>query len=310
MKKEIPVFFSSDDNYLPFLDVAIGSLIENASRECKYRIIILNTGISSDGMATVMARECDGFRIEFTDITDRLSGIKSRLKDVYHFSLVTYYRLFIGSLFPEYDKIVYLDCDLVVLGDVSRLYNTDIGDSIIAAAPEAFVRSTPEFREYASEALGVNPDEYVNAGVLLMNLEAFRENRIEEKFINLISEYDFDLIDPDQAYLNYLCRGKIYELNNGWNKEPINTPCEGEKCIVHYALYKKPWQYDDVIDGEYFWFYATRSPFYERICQIHDSFDDECRAKKDAAARRIIEEAGEIVASENNFKKRLCSVVA
>ncbi len=309
MNREIPIFFSSDDNYLPFLDVALGSLIENASKEYNYRIIILNTGISQSNEATVRLRERDGFRIEFVDITERLSGIKSRLKDVYHFSLVTYYRLFIGSLFPEYDKVIYLDCDLVVLGDISRLYNTELGDNIIAAAPEAFVRGTPEFREYAEKALGVNPDKYVNAGVLLMNLSEFTRQRIEEKFIRIISEYDFDLLDPDQAYLNYLCAGKIHELPNGWNKEPLPTPCEGDKSIVHYALYKKPWQYGDVADGEYFWRYAARSPFYGKICEIRDSFDGECRARKESEAVRIIEQAKEIVASDNTFKKRLSALV-
>ena len=48
---EIPIFFSTDDNYIPYLDVAIGSLIKNASKEYSYRIIILNTGLSSEGIA-------------------------------------------------------------------------------------------------------------------------------------------------------------------------------------------------------------------------------------------------------------------
>ncbi len=305
MTREIPIFFSTDDNYLPFLDVALGSLIENASKEYRYKIIILNTGVSESGASRIKARECENFRIDFVDISERLSGIKSRLKDVYHFSLVTYYRLFIGSLFPEYDKIVYLDCDLVVLGDIAELYLTDLGDNIIGAAPEEFVRSTPEFREYAREALGVDPDGYVNAGVLVMNLAEFRRSKIEDKFIELISEYDFDLLDPDQAYLNYLCHGKIHTLPNGWNKESLPTPCEGKKNIVHYALYKKPWQYDDVQDGEYFWHYASRSPFYGEISERRRSFTEAEHAEKEAAAKEILEHAGIIAASDNTFARKL-----
>lgn len=305
MNREIPIFFSTDDNYVPFLDVAIVSLIENASRAYDYRIIVLNTGLNEDNVRKVKENEQPGFKIDFIDISAEVENIKARLKNVYHFSVVTYYRLFIASLFPQYDKVVYLDCDLVVLGDVSELYNVELGDNILGAAPEQFVQNTDAFRLYAERALGVDPDGYVNAGVLLMNLKEFRKNRIEEQFVDLITEYDFDLLDPDQAYLNYLCFGKIHVLPNGWNKEPMPLVCEGNKNIVHYALYKKPWQYDDTMDGEYFWDYAKRSHFYDEICERRNSFGEPEMKEKEATAKEIIEHAFKIVESEETFSKKL-----
>ena len=305
MTREIPIFFSTDDNYIPYLDTAVASLIANASGDYRYRIIVLNTGLSVQNEALVKKNERPGFTIDFVNISEELGDIKSRFKNVYHFSIVTYYRLFIASLFPQYDKIIYLDCDLIVLGDISELYHTEMGDNILAAAPERFVQSTAEFREYAEKALGVDPDKYVNAGVLLMNLNEFRKCKIEESFVELISHYDFDLLDPDQAYLNYLCEGKILILKNGWNKEPIPEECEGKKNIVHYALYKKPWQYDDVIDGELFWEYAARSPFYQLIKDRKDSFTPEERTKKDAVASEILIHAKKIIKSDETFSKRL-----
>ena len=302
---EIPVFFSTDDHYIPYLDVAIASLIDNASKDYTYRIIVLNTGLCPDSVDIIKRNERPGFTIDFLDISKELESIASRFKNVYHFSIVTYYRLFIASLFPQYDKIVYLDCDLIVLGDVSELYRTELGDNILAAAPEEFVQNTKEFRLYAEKAVGVDPDGYVNAGVLVMNLKEFRKNKIEQKFVRLITDYDFDLLDPDQAYLNYLCHGKIHVLPNGWNKEPMPVPLEGAKNIVHYALYKKPWQYDDVMDGEYFWRYAKQSPFYETILARRAAFSDEDRAKKDAIAGEILEHANRIVASDYTFSKKL-----
>ena len=301
----IPVFFSTDDRYIPFLDIAIASLIENASKEYEYRIVILNTGLEPDGMAKIKQNECPGFSIDFVDISKDIERISSRFKNVYHFSIVTYYRLFIASLFPQYDKIVYLDCDLVVLGDIAKLYHTELGENILGAAPEQFVQNTPEFRVYAEKAVGVDPDGYFNAGVLLMNLDQFRKNDIEKKFVDLITEYDFDLLDPDQAYLNYLCLGKILMLPNGWNKEPMPLGCEGNKNIVHYALYKKPWQYDDVMDGEYFWNYAKKSPFYDEILQRKASFGDKERAEKEETAKEILVHANQIVGSDVTFLKKL-----
>ncbi len=305
MNTEIPIFFSTDDNYIPYLDVAVASLIANASKEYSYRILVLNTGLDPENVSKIMQNECPGVIIEFVDISRHLENIQDHFKDVYHFSIVTYYRLFIASLFPQYDKILYLDCDIVVLGDISELYHTPLGDNILGAAPEQYVQNTGEFRRYAQIALGVDPDDYVNAGVLVMNLEAFRKNRIEEKFVKLITEYDFDLLDPDQAYLNYLCRDKIHMLPNGWNKEPMPLTCEGAKNIVHYALYKKPWQYDDVLDGEYFWSYAKKSPFYHQILQNRAAFGLEEKAKKEAAAKEILEHAMVITASPNTFARQL-----
>ena len=306
MNKEIPIFFSTDDNYIPFLDVAIKSLIANASRNFDYRIIILNTGLSEGNVRKIAQNEGSGVRVDFVNISADVEKIKSRLKNVYHFSVVTYYRLFIASLFPQYDKVLYLDCDLVVLGDISELYQTELGNNILGAAPEQFVQNTKEFRLYARKALGVDPDKYVNAGVLLMNLKEFRNCQIEERFISLITEYDFDLLDPDQAYLNYLCFGKIHVLPNGWNKEPMPLACEGAKNIVHYALYKKPWQFDDVIDGEYFWQYAALSPFYNEICNRKKSFGRSDRAEKEATAGEILEHALTIVNSTDTFSSKLC----
>ena len=305
MSREIPIFFSTDDNYIPYLDVAINSLIANASKDYSYRIIVLNTGLSTDNIAKVKLNERDGFTIDFIDISENVKDIKSRFRNVYHFSIVTYYRLFIASLFPQYDKILYLDCDLVVLGDISELYNTELGDNILGAVPDQYVCNTKEFRTYAEKAIGVNPDTYFNAGVLVISLEQFRKNDIENKFINLITEHDFDLLDPDQAYLNYLCFGKTHILPNGWNKSPTEIICEGDKKIVHYNLYKKPWQYDDVIDGECFWEYAKRSLFYEWIRDRKAKFGEKEKTAGDAMAKEILLHADRIVASDNTFAKKL-----
>ena len=115
MNREIPIFFSTDDHYIPYLDVAVRSLIKNASKSFGYRIIVLNTGIEPDNITMVKQNECPGFAIDFVDISESIENIKAHFRNVYHFSIASYYRLFIASLFPQYDKIIYLDCDLVVL---------------------------------------------------------------------------------------------------------------------------------------------------------------------------------------------------
>ena len=68
MTKEIPIFFSTDDNYIPYLDVAISSLIENASNEFEQRIVVLNTGLKAENVYKVKQNEKPGFKIDFVDI--------------------------------------------------------------------------------------------------------------------------------------------------------------------------------------------------------------------------------------------------
>ena len=304
--QEIPVFFATDDNYLPFLDVAVRSLIENASRKYNYRIIVLNTGLQKEGMLKIKDLEDKNFKIDFYDISKYFDEVKNKLRNVFHFSLACYYRLFIEKLFPQYQKAIYLDCDIVVLGDISELYNIDMKDNLIAGSIERFVATTPEFKKYTETVLGIDCMNYINSGILLMNLEKIRESKIEEKFLNILNEYNFKTIAPDQDYLNFLCKDRILYLPSGWNKTPLaSVPVEGKLNIVHYALVKKPWQYDDVLYGEYFWQYAEKSSFYRDIVLKRQNFSEDDKRKKERANIEIVELANEITASENTFYKKL-----
>jgi len=304
-KDEIPIFFSTDDNYVPFLDVTIRSLIANASKDYKYKIIILNTGLNEDNIAKVEAQENENFSIEFADISNAVKYIEDKLPNMFHFGLAAWYRLFIQSLFPQYKKVLYLDCDIIVLGDISELYFTNLEGNNIAGVIENWILHSPIFSLYTKEAVGVESKNYINSGIMIMDLEKFREEKIEENFVELINKYNFDVIDPDQAYINYLCRGKIKYLPFEWNRTPLeNIECLNPK-IIHYALGFKPWHTPNMFLGQYFWDYAKTSPFYRQILDIKNNFDDLARLKKEKAGIDIQIRALEIVKSGNTFKNKL-----
>ena len=88
MNKQIPIFFSTDDKYAPYLDVALLSMLNNASKKYEYRIIVLNTGISESNAEKLKRHEAPGVSVELIDISRDVDKIRSRLKNVYHFSLV------------------------------------------------------------------------------------------------------------------------------------------------------------------------------------------------------------------------------
>ena len=134
-----------------------------------------------------------------------------------------------------------------------------------------------------------------------MNLEEFRKQHIVDKFIYLMNTYNFEVVDPDQAYLNFLCYGKVKHLPNGWNKQSCPGECEGPLNIVHYALYKKPWQYDDVLNQEYFWKYACKSPYYNKILEIKNSFTQDMKDYKAKANVEIVEHAKRCIDNVKSF---------
>ncbi|MBR4270714.1 MAG: glycosyltransferase family 8 protein [Clostridia bacterium] len=303
-KKLIPIFFASDDNYLPYLDVAISSLIEHTSQNNFYSIYILNTGLKDEYKARILLREQENVKITFYDMSDYIEGIKDKFKAVMHFGIATYYRLFIQSLFPQYSKVLYLDCDIVVLRDVAELYDIDLEGNIMGGAVEQFILNTPEYSFYTKNALGIDSSKYVNAGILIMDLEQFRQNKIEQKFSYLIKHYNFELIDCDQAYLNFLCMGKVKILPAGWNKTNFPINVDSELNIAHFALSEKPWQ-AEVKNGEYFWHYARKSKFYDEILAYRQNFTQEALEKKRQAELNLRKKAVEIANSYDNMYKKL-----
>ncbi|MGN1300727.1 MAG: glycosyltransferase, partial [Clostridia bacterium] len=132
--KEIPIFFAIDDQYTPFLAVALKSLIDNASKDYKYLIKVLHTNVKENHMKQIQKYESKNVDIEFVDLSYYIEKVQDKLYTRDYYTNTTYFRLFLPDLYPQYDKVLYLDSDIIVLGDISELYNTDMGTNLVAAA--------------------------------------------------------------------------------------------------------------------------------------------------------------------------------
>ena len=229
-KKIIPIFYASDENYLPFLAVSLDSLKENASKDYRYEIYILNTDIKEKATERVMKFQDENFSIRFIDVSDKLDEVKNSLQLRDYYTGATYYRIFIANMFPEYEKALYIDSDTVLLGDVSELYHTKLEDNLIGAVADEAVAVVPEFRRYTKETLGIDAEAYFNAGVILMNLNEFRKSDFYGKFCKLLKAYKFS-VAQDQDYLNVICKDKVRFLGKEWNKMPIGGEGERPKLI-------------------------------------------------------------------------------
>lgn len=288
--KEIPIFFAVDDGYCPFLAVAIQSLIDNCSEEYKYLIKVLHTNISDENKKRITKYERTNVDIEFVNLTYYIEKVKDKLYTRDYYSKTTYFRLFLPNLYPQYDKVLYLDSDIVILDDIAELYNIDMGTNLVAAAQDDIIQTTPVFQEYAEKVVGVaDYRNYFNAGVLLMNLHQLRKFKFQEKFIYLLDKIKF-AVAQDQDYLNRLCKGRVKLFGREWNRMPIEDPkikVENVK-LVHYNLAYKPWHFEDILYKEFFWMYAHETEYFDTIQNIRDSYTEEQRFQDNQSHKKLM----------------------
>ena len=306
--KEIPIFFAVDDGYSPFLAVAIQSLIDNASAEYTYLIKILNTVISEENKRKIGKYERENVDIEFVDLNYYIQKVKDKLYTRDYYSKTTYFRLFLPNLYPQYDKVLYLDSDIVILDDIAKLYNTDMGDNLVAAAPDDVIQSMPVFQDYVEKVVGVaDSRRYFNAGILLMNLHELRRFKFQEKFVYLLDKIKF-AVAQDQDYLNRLCKGRVKLLDRTWDRMPIPDPkikTEDVK-LVHYNLAFKPWHFEDILYKEFFWMYAQETEYFEDIQRIKENFTEEDRIRGEESHKKLMKLAkkeSDCVGDDRKYRK-------
>ena len=301
-KQEIPICFATDDNYVPFLAVAITSLLDNASKDNFYRIFVLTTHLKDENIDSILKHKTENSSIEFISLAKELDKVQNmfHLRDYY--SKETYYRIFIPNLFPQYNKVLYLDCDITVLADVSQLYNTQIHGYYVAAATEEVMQTFEVFGNYVEQADGINRKDYFNAGILLINCRRWRNNLIAERFVDLLNRYKFRVVQ-DEDYLNVLCKGNVKRISLGWNKTSYKNDDFDDKDlkIIHWKINWRPWKYKDVLYEEYFWKYAQRTDFYEKLVKMRDSRTEEDFKKDQILMENLQKMAQEDADDPNNY---------
>ena len=290
-KQTIPVFFAVDDGYIPFLAVALESLIDNSSENYNYDIKVLYTRISKENQEKIKGKyEIGNIAIEFVDLNKYLEAMQGKFYTRDYYSSATYYRMFIPGLYPQYKKAIYLDSDMAILSDVSKLYNIDMGNNLIAAVPDGAVQAIQPFQEYVEKVVGMaSYKQYFNAGMLLMNLEELRNFKFQEKFAYLLETVKF-AVAQDQDYFNRMCKGRTIMLDGSWNTMPGGLQEEDrEKLnIIHYNLSYKPWHFDNIMYQDYFWHYAKKTEYYQTILDIKENYTDEQKNRDLMAGENLI----------------------
>lgn len=295
----VPVVLAADDNYVPMLTTTIYSMLKNASTSFHYDVVVIGRDIPAE-RRSVMSRFLSRFpnmTLRFVDPNPIVGAYELKTNNA-HIGIETYYRFLIQGLLPFYDKVLYLDSDLVVEGDISELFSSDLGDDLLAAVHDIDFLGNLNLDDgarmrYSKEVLRLDdPYGYFQAGVLLLNTRALRELCTVGEWLEAVSNSKF--IYDDQDVLNSRCQGRVRYLDYRWN---VMNDCRGrvgklfsiapasvydaylasreDPAIVHYAGADKPWNCVRCDEAARFWAYARETPFYEELVRSLSGVGDD-----------------------------------
>ena len=286
-EKNVPIVIATNDYYAPYISTLLLSIREHASETNNYDILVLSHDIREDNKKNLLdtLKEKKNFSLRFTDPGSLLDGY-----DLYtrgHFSVETYYRLVLPEMLYSYDKILYIDVDMIAVADLAELYHTDVEGYLLAAAYDPDTAGLyngfqPDKKAYMDKELALeNPYHYFQAGTLLMNLKEFRRTFTTKEILDVAASKEWQLLDQD--ILNKLCEHKVKILDMSWNvmydyagvriKQIIRLAPEWlyleymearkHPKIIHYAGPEKPWLFPEGDFASIYWDYAKQTPYYE-----------------------------------------------
>ncbi len=235
-KTVLPICFSTDDNYVLPTCVAIQSIKNHLPPKDKYKVMIyiLYEKLSSENQLILKNLSTLNLDINFINISEYLKNCK--FYSTQYFSIAMYYRFFIPLIFKDFDKILYLDCDLIINRPFYSIFNTDLTNKTMGVVRDIFKQQ---------------PD-YFNSGVILFNTKEFIKQDISTKLLDYVNNNQ-NLRFPDQDALNAVCQNSIKFLSREFNFAPITLLSDYQTIkylnirkfnnvkIFHYYEAIKPW---------------------------------------------------------------------
>lgn len=212
--------FSTNDNYSRHLGVALYSLLSNNSGDERIRCYVVDNNISSDNISKLQIIADNFSNAELSFFPFESWASKLHLDMPWPMSISCYARLFVGEILPtDIDKVIYLDCDMFINGNLSELWEMDLGTNVVGAVQD-------QVPPNVKKAVGLNIlDRYFNSGMLMINLKRWREMDYGKKCLDFIDQHQGQVIHHDQGVLN----GILYDK---W----LRLPLKYNVMTIHYII--------------------------------------------------------------------------
>lgn len=290
---QISIVFAANNNYIPYVYCSLMSLLAHQKTTCTYHIYLLHTDVTTENQNFLKGLQTPTLQVTFVDCCKMKTQLdKLSLSLTYHFTIETYYRLFLAELFPQLDKVLYLDADTLICHDIADLWNIELEDYYLAATRDLeIIRVSTigkvEEVSYLKDVLNLQELHwYFQAGVMCVNLKKWREDNLQQKLLTSLARIKNPLY-VDQDILNNVCQGHVKFISQNWNytwhlpfidKEYIHTlpklyaeqyqAAQKDPYIVHFTGENmKPTDIPGVPQAQLFWKYATASPFFNTLWQ-------------------------------------------
>ena len=290
--KYVPIFFATNNNYVPFLGVTLNSIVASANKNYFYDIYVLHSGIDNYYVEKLSGELSKNVHITCVNVKAIVTS--QTLYSNRHYSVEMYHRFLIPELFFFVNKALYLDCDIIVLSSIHELYGIDIGNNTIGAARNLLHH---EMRDYVVKKLHGSPEKYFNSGVMLIDCNKFNIQQIKLKCYDYLKGHK-DLSCPDQDALNMCCKN-VFLIDVTWNfqwhhtlnisQQPKFNLIDGDKelfqeaqvtpRIIHFTSNKKPWNYLRSDYSDMFWNYVKGSIFEREVEFKFRALDDPINVK-------------------------------
>lgn len=241
MNAPLHILFASNDRYAMHMGVAIASICATRHPATALVFHILEQEISPANkrrLARVIAPHRAA--VSLTYIVPTPHALET-LPIRHHYALPMYYRYWLHLFLPpSVPRILYLDCDMIVCGDLAALYGTDLGGRPMGAVADKYAsQQTPKIPGWPP---GDAP--YYNTGMLVIDVPAWRASGLAEAMLATIRQHGAQLDIPDQDGFNLVARNAVQPLPPCWNYQIVMTPDHDPPCeprIVHYIGSIKPW---------------------------------------------------------------------
>lgn len=287
-KIEIPVMFCFDNNYVIPAAITFYSMLENSDKNYIYKLFVLHTDITIENqnkLQDTIKEYSDFSTLEFVNLNNRFEDIWKTIKTKGHFSKEVMYKVLVATIFPQYDKIIVSDVDVVFLGDISESYFSFDTDEDIYLAGVKMIGKMLWYMDVYKKHFNDEEIEKLSGfcgGYIVFNLKKLRSDNMEEKFIKCFKDEGFRINQMEQDILNLCCYPKTKHLplkylacSYMWdiytNDEEINSDSvySREEIIealnhpvqLHYATSIKPWKNVDSVKSEEWFKYLTKTPF-------------------------------------------------
>lgn len=262
LKQKLCVAYAADDHYTKFLGISMLSMFQSNKDFPEIVVFILDCGMKDPNKEKLQSIAKEFKReIHFMSMAAAVAGLELNMGPR-KISIASYARLFLASIIPDsYDRILYLDCDTIVRDNLMDFWAVDLEGYLVAG-----VRDTVD--SFFLKKIGMKPDEYyVNAGTILINLNSWRKEGLEKKFINFIRKHNGNVPHHDQGTINGVCRNRkriisprfnataniysftaktikrIYFLDSFYTQEELDE-AKRNPAIIHFTtgLVGRPWE--------------------------------------------------------------------